>query len=80
MSKYSQKTKDQDLHLFKIEFGIHSVANPLDISRYTIKNSYSNTKNNSSLSRKMSRRIFSVEFKRKVIETRWQNKFFLKKQ
>ena len=78
MSKYSQKTKDQALYLFKIGFGIHSVANQLNISRHTIKNWLFKYKNNSSLSKKMNRRIFSAEFKRKVIETRWQNKLSFK--
>lgn len=78
MSKYSQKTKDQALYLFKIGFGIHSVANQLNISRHTIKNWLLKYKNNSSLSKKMNRRIFSAEFKRKVIETRWQNKLSFK--
>jgi len=49
MSKYSQKTKDQALYLFKIGFGIHSVANQLNISRYTIKNWLFKYKNNSCL-------------------------------
>ena len=31
MSKYSQKTKDQALYLFKIGFGIHSVVNQLNM-------------------------------------------------
>ena len=61
MSKYSQKTKDQALYLFKIGFGIHSVANQLNISRHTIKNWLLKYKNNSSLSKKMNRRIFSAE-------------------
>ena len=61
MSKYSQKTKDQALYLFKIGFGIHSVANQLNISRHTIKNWLFKYKNNSSLSKKMNRRIFSAE-------------------
>ena len=78
MSKYSQKTKDQALYLFKIGFGIHSVANQLNISRHTIKNWLFKYKNNSSLSRKMNRRIFSAKFKRKVIETRLQNKLSFK--
>ena len=78
MSKYSQKTKDQALYLFKIGFGIQSVANQLNISRHTIKNWLFKYKNNSSLSKKMNRRIFSAEFKRKVIETRWQNKLSFK--
>ena len=78
MSKYSQKTKDQALYLFKIGFGIHSVATQLNISRHTIKNWLFKYKNNSSLSRKMNRRIFLAEFKRKVIETRWKNKVSFK--
>ena len=78
MSKYSQKTKDQALYLFKIGFGIPSVANQLNISRHTIKNWLFKYKNNSSLSKKMNRRIFSAEFKRKVIETRLQNKLSFK--
>ena len=78
MSKYSQKTKDQALYLFKIGFGIHSVANQLNISRRTIENWLFKYKNNSSLSRKMNRRIFSAKFKRKVIETRLQNKLSFK--
>lgn len=78
MSKYSQKTKDKAFYLFKIGFGIHSVANQLNISRHTIKNWLFKYKNNSSLSRKMNRRIFSAEFKRKVIETRLQNKLSFK--
>ena len=78
MSKYSQKTKDQALYLFKIGFGIHSVANQLNISRHTIKNWLFKYKNNSSLSKKMNRRIFSAEFKRKVLETRWKDKLSFK--
>lgn len=42
MSKYSQKTKDQAFNLFKIGFGIQSVANNLNISRHIIKIGYSN--------------------------------------
>ena len=78
MSKYSQITKNQALYLFKIGFGIHSVANQLNISRRTIENWLFKYKNNSSLSRKMNRRIFSAKFKRKVIETRLQNKLSFK--
>ena len=37
MSKYSQKTKDQALYLFKIGFGIPSVANQLNISKLKLK-------------------------------------------
>ena len=78
MSKHSQETKDQAFYLFKIGFGIHSVAKQLNISRHTIKNWLFKYKNNSSLSRKMNKRIFSAEFKRKVIETRLQNKLSFK--
>lgn len=52
MSKYSQITKNQALYLFKIGFGIHSVANQLNISRHTIKNWLFKYKNNSSYLKK----------------------------
>ena len=78
MSKYSKEVKEKVISLFEKELSPFRVAKELEISESTVKNWLYKFKLSHNLTHKISKRVFSADFKRKVLETRWKDKLSFK--
>ena len=78
MSKYSKEVKENAIALFEKELGPFRVAKELGIPKSTVKGWLFKFKISHNLTHKMGKQVFSADFKRKVLETRWKDKLSFK--
>lgn len=78
MSKYSKEIKEKVISLFEKELSPFRIAKELEIPESTVKNWLYKFKLSHNLTHKISKRVFSADFKRKVLETRWKDKLSFK--
>ena len=78
MSKYSKEVKEKAIYLSEKGWNSFSIAKELGIPESTVNGWLLKFKINHNINRKMVKRVFSADFKRKVIETRWKNKLSFK--
>ena len=74
MSKYSKEVKEKAIYLSKKGWGRSRIAKELEVPESTVRNWLYKFKHSHNLTHKISKQVFSADFKRKVIETRWKNK------
>lgn len=78
MSKYSKEVKEKAIYLFEKGWNPFSIGKELGIPGSTVNGWLLKFKINHNINRKMVKEVFSADFKRKVIETRWKNKLSFK--
>ena len=78
MSKYSKEVKEKTIYLSEKGWNSFSIAKELGIPESTVNGWLLKFKINHNINRKMVKQVFSADFKRKVIETRWKNKLSFK--
>ena len=78
MSKHSKEVKEKAIYLSEKGWGRFRIAKELEISESTVKNWLYKFKLSHNLTHKISKRVFSADFKRKVLETRWKDKLSFK--
>ena len=78
MSKYSNEVKEKVISLFEKELSPFRIAKELEIPESTVKNWLYKFKLSHNLTHKISKRVYSADFKRKVLETRWKDKLSFK--
>ena len=74
MSKYSKEVKEKAIYLSEKGWNSFSIAKELEIPESTVNGWLLKFKIHHNINRKMVKQVFSADFKRKVIETRWKNK------
>ena len=78
MSKYSKEIREKVISLFEKEFSPFRIAKELEVPKSTVRNWLHKFKLSHNLTHKIGKQVFSADFKRKVIETRWKNKLSFK--
>ena len=78
MSKYSKEVKEKAIYLSEKGWNSFSIAKELEIPESTVNGWLLKFKIHHNINRKMVKQVFSADFKRKVIETRWKNKLSFK--
>ncbi len=78
MSKYSNEVKEKVISLFEKELSPFRIAKELEIPESTVKNWLYKFKLSYNLTHKISKRVYSADFKRKVLETRRKDELSLK--
>ena len=78
MSKYSKEVKEKAIYLSEKGWNSFIIAKELGIPESTVNGWLLKFKINHTINRKMVKQVFSADFKRKVIETRWKNKLSFK--
>jgi len=78
MSKYSKEVKEKAIYLSEKGWGRFRIAKELEVPESTIKNWLHKFNLNHNLTHKIGTQVFSADFKRIVIETRWKNKLSFK--
>ena len=76
--KYSKEVKEKAIYLSEKGWNSFSIAKELEIPESTVNGWLLKFKINHNINRKMVKQVFSADFKRKVIETRWKNKLSFK--
>ena len=78
MSKYSKEVKEKAIYLSEKGWGHFRIAKELEVPESTVRNWLYKFKLSHNLTHKISKRVFSADFKRKVLETRWKDKLSFK--
>ena len=78
MSKHSKEVKKKAIYLFEKGWGRFRIAKKLEVPESTVKNWLYKFNLSHNLDHKISKQVFSADFKRKVLETRWKNKLSFK--
>ena len=78
MSKYSKEVKKKVISLFEKGLSSFRIATELAIPEGTVRNWLYKFNLSHNLDHKISKQVFSADFKRKVLETRWKNKLSFK--
>ena len=78
MSKYSKEVKEKAIYLSEKGWSRFRIAKELEVPESTVRNWLYKFKFSHNLTHKISKRVFSAEFKRKVLETRWKDKLSFK--
>ena len=78
MSKYSKEVKEKTIYLSEKGWGRYRIAKELEVPEGTVKSWLYKFKLSHNLDHKISKQVFSADFKRKVLETRWKDKLSFK--
>ena len=78
MSKYTKEVKEKVISLFEKGLSPFRIATELSIPESTVRNWLYKFNLSHNLDHKINKQVFSAGFKRKVIETRWNNKLSFK--
>ena len=78
MSKYSKEVKEKAIYLSEKGWSRFRIAKELEVPESTVRNWLYKFKLSHNLTHKISKQVFSAEFKRKVLETRWKDKLSFK--
>ena len=74
MSKYSKEVKEKAIYLSKKGWSRFRIAKELEVPQSTVRYWLHKFKLSHNLIHKIGKQVFSADFKRKVLETRWKNK------
>ena len=74
MSKYSKEIKEKVISLFEKELSPFRIAMELELPEGTVRNWLYKFNLSHNLDHKIGKQVFSADFKRKVLETRWKDK------
>ena len=74
MSKYSKEVKEKAIYLSEKGWSRFRIAKELEVPESTVRNWLHKFKLSHNLTHKIGKQVFSADFKRKVLETRWKNK------
>ena len=74
MSKYSKEVKEKAIYLSEKGWSRFRIAKELEVPESTVRNWLHKFKLSHNLTHKIGKQLFSADFKRKVLETRWKNK------
>ena len=74
MSKYSKEVKEKAIYLSEKGWSSFRIAKELEVPESTVRNWLHKFKLSHNLTHKIGKQVFSADFKRKVLETRWKNK------
>ena len=74
MSKHSKEVKEKAIYLSKKGWSRFRIAKELEVPESTVRNWLYKFKLSHNLNHKIGKQVFSADFKRKVLETRWKNK------
>ena len=78
MSKYSKEVKEKAIYLSEKGWSCFRIAKELEVPESTVRNWLHKFKLSHNLTHKIGKQVFSADFKRIVIETRWKNKLSFK--
>ena len=78
MSKYSKEVKEKAIYLSEKGWGRFRIAKELEVPESTVRNWLHKFKLSHNLTHKIGKQVFSADFKRKVLETRWKDKLSFK--
>ncbi len=74
MSKHSKEVKEKAIYLSEKGWGRFRIAKELEVLESTVRNWLHQFKLSHNLTNKIGKQVFSADFKRKVLKTRWKNK------
>lgn len=74
MPKYSKEVKEKAIYLSEKGWSRFRIAKELEVPESTVRNWLYKFKLSHNLAHKIGKQVFSADFKRKVLETRWKNK------
>ena len=74
MSKYSKEVKEKAIYLSEKGWSCFRIVKELEVPENTVRNWLHKFKISHNLTHKIGKQVFSADFKRKVLETRWKNK------
>ena len=74
MSKHSKEVKEKAIYLSEKGWSRFRIAKELEVPESTVRNWLYKFKLSHNLTHKIGKQVFSADFKRKVLETRWKNK------
>ena len=78
MSKYSKEVKEKAIYLSKKGWGRYRIAKELVVPDGAVRSWLQKFNLSHNLTHKIGKQVFSADFKRKVIETRWKDKLSFK--
>ena len=78
MSKHSKEVKEKAIYLSEKGWGSFRIAKELEVPESTVRNWLYKFKLSHNLTHKIGKQVFSADFKRKVLETRWKDKLSFK--
>ena len=78
MSKYSKEIKEKAIYLSEKGWGRYRIAKELEVPEGAVRSWLQKLNLSHNLTHKIGKQVFSADFKRKVIETRWKNKLSFK--
>ena len=78
MSKYSKEVKEKAIYLSEKGWGLYRIAKELEVPESTVRDWLHKFKLSHNLTHKIGKQIFSADFKRKVLGTRWKDKLSFK--
>lgn len=78
MSKYSKEVKEKAIYLSEKGWGRYRIAKELEVPEGAVKSWLQKFNLSHNLTHKVGKQVFSADFKRKVIETRWKDKLSFK--
>ena len=78
MSKYSKEVKEKAIYLSEKGWGRYRIAKELEVPEGTVKSWLEKFNLSYNLPHKIGKQVFSADFKRKVLETRWKDKLSFK--
>ena len=78
MSKYSKEIKEKAIYLSEKGWGRYRIAKELEVPEGVVRSWLQKFNLSHNLTHKIGKQVFSADFKRKVIETRWKNKLSFK--
>ena len=78
MSKYSKEVKEKAIYLSKKGWSRYRIAKELEVPKGTVNSWLQKFNLSHNLTHKIGKQVFSADFKRKVIETRWKDKLSFK--
>ena len=78
MSKHSKEVKEKAIYLSEKGWSCFRIAKELEVPESTVRNWLHKFKLRHNLTHKIGKQVFSADFKRKVLETRWKDKLSFK--
>ena len=78
MSKYSKEVKEKAIYLSEKGWSRYRIAKELEVPKGTVNSWLQKFNLSHNLTHRIGKQIFSADFKRKVIETRWKDKLSFK--
>ena len=78
MSKYPKELKEKAIYLSEKGWGRYRIAKELEVPEGAVRSWLQKFNLSHNVTHKIGKQVFSADFKRKVIETRWKDKLSFK--